>query len=227
MTAPAAERTRAALALGMLKSAEAVPALAALLRTGDPQAQRVAAEALAAIGTPAAVRTLVAPLADTQMTSARHAAMGGLEMAGPSAVAPLVAALRDSSAVVRANAAEMLGWLKPANAVADLARLLTDQDSTVRAQATWALGEVGTEPARLALLPAPNNPAPKSAPILAPMAALPAAPAPQAALPFTLADIPADYWTQAAIVALLVLAVLAFLLIGKGPRRPKTHFGPA
>ena len=83
VTAPAVERTRAALALGMLKSEEAVPGLAALLSTGDPQAQRVAAEALAAIGTPAAIGTLVAPLADPQMTSARHAAMGGLETAGP------------------------------------------------------------------------------------------------------------------------------------------------
>ena len=54
-TAPAVERTRAALALGMLKSEEAVPGLAALLSTGDPQAQRVAAEALAAIGTPSAI----------------------------------------------------------------------------------------------------------------------------------------------------------------------------
>ena len=183
VTAPAVERTRAALALGLLKSEEAVPGLAALLSTGDPQAQRVAAEALAAIGTPSAIGTLVAPLADPQMTSARHAAMGGLEMAGPSAVAPLVTALHDGNAVVRANAAEMLGWLKPADAVADLTRLLSDTDPAVQAQAAWALGEtlapalaserstgasagVGTEPARLALIPAPVAVA-NSAPILA------------------------------------------------------------
>ena len=89
------------------------------------------------------------------MTSARHAAMGGLETAGPSAVAPLVTALHDGNAVVRANAAEMLGWLKPASAVADLARLLSDPSTTVQAQAAWALDEIGTEPARLALNPAP------------------------------------------------------------------------
>jgi hypothetical protein len=46
-------------------------------------------------------------------------------------------------------------------------------------------------------------------------------------LPATLADVPADYWTQAAMAALLALALLAVVLIGKGPRRPKTHFGPA
>ena len=177
-SAPAAERTRAALALGLLKSTEAVPGLAALLSAGDPEAQRVAAEALAAIGTPAAMVALTMPLADPQMTSARHAAMGGLETAGPSAEAPLVAALHDGNAVVRANAAEMLGWLKPTNAVADLTRLLADPDPVVQAQAAWALGEtlapalrsgastfVGTEPARLPLIPAPI-PAPNSAPIL-------------------------------------------------------------
>ena len=49
VTAPAVERTRAVLALGLLKSEEAVPGLAALLSTGDPQAQRVAPEALAAM----------------------------------------------------------------------------------------------------------------------------------------------------------------------------------
>jgi HEAT repeat protein/photosystem II stability/assembly factor-like uncharacterized protein len=244
VTAPATERTRAALALGLLKSEEAIPGLAALLNTGDPQAQRVAAEALAAIGTPAAMRTLVAPLAHLQMTSARHAAMGGLETAGPSAVAPLVTALHDGNAVVRANAAEMLGWLKPADAVADLARLLSDSDPAVQAQAAWALGEIGTEPARLALVPAPvavansvpilaPNPAPipvlESAPISVQTAALPVAPAPLAtlaALPGALAEILAEYWAQATMVALLVLLLLAIVLIGKGPRRPRTHFGP-
>ena len=69
---PAVERTRAALALGMLKSGEAVPGLAALLNAGDPEAQRVAAEALAAIGTPAAMAALTAPLADQAMTPARR-----------------------------------------------------------------------------------------------------------------------------------------------------------
>ncbi|MCX6032588.1 MAG: HEAT repeat domain-containing protein [Chloroflexi bacterium] len=223
-SAPAAERTVAARALGLLKSAEAVPGLAALLSAGDPEAQRVAAEALAAIGTPAALAALTAPLSDRQMTSARHAAMGGLETAGPSAVAPLAAALHDGNAVVRANAAEMLGWLKPADAVADLARLLSDPDPTVQAQAAWALGEINTEPARLALNPAPLILAP-GAPILAPVAR-PVAPAPLAALPGAIADVPTDYWTLAAMAALLVLAMLAGTLIGKGPR-PTSHLGPA
>ena len=154
----AAERSRAALALGLLKSPEAVPGLAALLDTGNPGAQRVAAEALAGVGTPPAIAALMAPLADPQLTSARHAAMRGLEMVGQSAVGPLVVALLDGNLVVRANAAEMLGWVQPiddpsqrADAVAGLARLLSDPDPTVQAQAAWALGEMNTDPARLAL----------------------------------------------------------------------------
>jgi hypothetical protein len=194
-----------------------------LLNAGDPAAQRVAAEALAAIGTPAALAALMLPFADPMMTSARHAAMGGLEMAGPSAVAPLAAALRDGSAVVRANAAEMLGWLKPADAVADLARLLSDPNLTVQAQAAWALGEINTGPARLALIPAPIS-ARNSAPILAPVAISPVEPAPLAALPGAIADVPADTWTLAVIAALLVLALFAGAQIGKGPR-PTSHLG--
>ena len=232
-SAPAVERTRAALALGMLQSTEAVPGLAALLNAGDPGAQRVAAEALATIGTPAAMAALTAPLADQAMTSARHAAMGGLETAGPAAVASLTAALRDSGAVVRANAAEMLGWLKPAGAVADLTPLLSDQDPAVRAQAAWALGEIGTEAARLALITAPLS-APLSAPILAPITARPVVakvpvvvPAAAVSLPETLADITADDWTLAVMMALFVLVLLAIVMIGKGPRRPTTHLGPA
>ena len=120
----------------------------------------------------------------------------------------------------------MLGWLKPADAVADLARLLSDPDPTVQAQAAWALGEIDTEPARLALNPGAHS-STKLAPILAPVAAAPVAPAPLVALPGALADVSADYWSLAAMVALLVLVLLAIVLIGKGPRRPKSHFGPA
>ena len=229
----AAERSRAALALGLLKSPEAVPGLAALLDTGDPGAQRVAAEALAGVGTPPAIAALMAPLADPQLTSARHAAMRGLEMVGQSAVGPLVVALLDGNLVVRANAAEMLGWVQPiedpgqrADAVAGLARLLSDPDPTVQAQAAWALGEMNTEPARLALDSAPI-PAPVSAPILSPIAARPVAPAPLVALPGAIADVSADYWPLATVAGLLIIVLLAMLAVAltwKGPR-PASHLG--
>ena len=46
-------------------------------------------------------------------------------------------------------------------------------------------------------------------------------------LPETLADITADDWTLAVMMALFVLVLLAIVMIGKGPRRPTTHLGPA
>jgi hypothetical protein len=127
--------------------------------------------------------------------------------------------------------------------VADLGQLLSDSNAAVQAQAAWALGEIGTESARLALIPAPVavaksapivvlNPAPgptlELAPILAPTTArqvAPAAPAPLAALaalPGALADIPANSWSLTAI-ALLMLAMLAGIFIWRGPRSISHH----
>jgi hypothetical protein len=123
----------------------------------------------------------------------------------------------------------MLGWLKPATAVAELARLLADPDPTVQAQAAWALGELGTGPARLALISAPTIPAPNPAPILAPIAARPVALAPQAALSEALVDARADNWTLAVMATLLVLVLLAMLtvvLTWRGPR-PTSGLGHA
>lgn len=227
-TAPASERTRVALALGLLKSEEAVPGLAALLSAGDPEAQRVAAEALAGIGTSSAMVALVAPLADEQMTSARHAAMGGLETAGRIAVTPLRLALTDSSPLVRRNAAEALGWLSPvedplqrADTMTDLSRLLSDPNYAVQAQAAWALGEIGGEPASLALNPAPVVAAPVQ------RAELPVAPTLLAALPGAHVDVASNHWTAAAMSAILVLMMLVLLarmLIWIGPRH---HLRPS
>jgi HEAT repeat protein len=229
-----AVRGRAATALGLLHAEVAIPQLSTMLRHDGPGVTRYAAEALAAIGTPAAMAALTAPLADQGMTPARYAAMGALETAGQPAVTAVVAALNDSSAVVRANAAEMLGWLRPvkdstqrAGALAGLTGLLTDPDTAVQAQAAWALGELGAEPARLALIAAPIIPAPNPAPILAPLAAHPVALAPLAALPGALANIRADNWTLAAtLLALLLLAVLTVVLTWRGPR-PTSHLGHA
>ena len=150
--------------------------------------------------------------------------MGGLEMAGRSAAGPLIVALLDDNPVVRANAAEMLGWLQPiadlgerASAMDGLARLLTDPAPAVQIQAAWALGEMDTEPARLALNAAPT----------APTAVRPVAPAPLVALPGAIADVAADYWPLATVVGLVIivlLAMLAAVMFWKGPL-PTSHLG--
>ena len=67
----------------------------------------------------------------------------------------------------------------------------------------------GAGPARLAPIPAPD--------------ARTVAPAPLAALPGAIADVPADYWILAVMAALLVIMGT---LVGKGPRRT-SHRGHA
>jgi hypothetical protein len=92
------------------------------------------------------------------------------------------------------------------------------------------LGEINTEPARLALNPAPIPALLAVRPVApAPLAVRPVAPAPLAALPDVLADIRADNWTLAAIATLLVLVLLATLtvvLTWRGPR-PTSPLGHA
>jgi HEAT repeat protein len=106
---------------------------------------------LAAIGTSEAIAALRTPLSSAPMTSARNAAMIGLEAAGEQGVDGLTRALRDQSPALRTNAAEMLGWLKAGRATPELSTALSDTDAAVRVQAAWALGEIGTPEARLAL----------------------------------------------------------------------------
>ncbi len=228
-------QAEAATAMALRHAEETIPRLSIMLQNDAPGASRLAAETLAAMGTPAAMAALTAPLADQKMTPARQIAMGVLEATGQPAVPAMVAALSDSNAVVRTNAAEMLGWLSPvadpvqkAAAVTVLDRLLTDPAPAVQAQAAWALGEMGTVPASsLVLIPAPIPapvPAPLPAPILAPMAALPVVQAPLAPMPDTLADVWAVFGARVAIGTLLLLALLAIVLIGKGPR-PTSDLG--
>jgi HEAT repeat protein len=124
---------------------------------------------------------------------------------------------------VRANAAEMLGWLQPADAVTDLTRLLLDADRGVQVQAAWALGEINTEPARLALNPAPSL-APNPAPALEATAGS-KAPAPLAPSPNATAETPSASTIPAMMAALLGLALLAVVLIWKGPWST-SHLGP-
>jgi HEAT repeat protein len=222
-------RARAATALGLLKARVAIPQLDAMLQRDGPLARRAAAEGLAAIGTPAAIAALARPLRDVEMTPVRYMAMHGLEMAGQGAIMPLRLALMDNNPVVRRNAAEMLGWLGAADAVPDLVQSLSDQDAAVRAQANWALGEIHTAPAQLALRQLANGEVGR--PILqttgdaAPrVSARPSAAVVPSLWSNALALAAASRWQLASFASLLALAILVFLLIGKGPRQ---HFRPS
>ena len=233
---PADEVTRArvATALGLLNAETVIPQLAMRLRDVETQARRNAAETLAGIGTPEAIAALMKPLRDAELTPARYMAMQGLKMAGQSAVTPLRLALLDRDPVMRRNAAEMLGWLGATEAVPDLVQSLSDQDAAVRNQATWALGEMHTVAAQLALRQVASGEAGR--PILratnaAPADATTGANVSQSSTVFrsmwsnALALVVPGRWTLAVLVSLLALAILAAMLIWKGPRQQ--HLRPS
>ena len=187
----------------------------------DPGLRAATARALGFAHDPALLSTLMVHLSDPDQLTGDQVAQAIGRLGDASAVPLLLAALSDTDETLRARAATALGLLRAEEAIPQLSTMRRLDGPLARRSAAAALAAVGT-PAAKAALNALNPP-----PILAPIVALPAAPAPPAALPGALVDVPANYWTRAAMVALLALMLLAAALIGKGPRRPKTHFGPA
>ena len=172
------------------------------------------------------------------MTPVRFAAMNGLQLAGQSAILPLRVALSsDNDPAMRRNAAEMLGWLSAADAVPALAQALSDPDATVRTEATWALAEMHTAPAELALsqvaAAAPASPILQTADTTTGATISSAdpdrqneAPLVPAALPGALAQALLNGWILGALATVLALATLAamVILLWTGPRR---HLKPS
>jgi hypothetical protein len=187
----------------------------------DPGLRAATARALGFSHDPALLSTLMVHLDDPDLLAGDQVAQAVGRLDDAADVPLLLPALSDTDQTIRARAATALGLLRAEEAIPQLSTMRRLDGPLARRSAAEALAAIGT-PAAMAALNALNPP-----PILAPIAALPAAPAPPAALPGALVDVPADYWTRAAMVALLALMLLAAALIGKGPRRPKTHFGPA
>ena len=204
-----------------LVSLEVGPKFVDGLYDPDPGLRAATARALGFSHDPALLSTLMVHLNDPDLLAGDQVAQAIGRLGDASAVPLLLAALSDTDETIRARAATALGLLHAEEAIPQLSTMRRLDGPLARRSAAEALAAIGT-PAAMAALNALNPP-----PILAPIAALPAAPAPSAALPGALVDVPADYWTRAAMVALLALMLLAAALIGKGPRRPKTHFGPA
>ena len=204
-----------------LVSLEVGPQFVSGLYDPDPGLRAATARALGFSHDPALLSTLMVHLDDPDLLAGDQVAQAIGRLGDASAVPLLLLALSDTDETLRARAATALGLLHAEEAIPQLSTMRRLDGPLARRSAAEALAAIGT-PAAVVALNALNPP-----PILAPIAALPAAPAPSAALPGALADVPADYWTRAAMVALLALLLLAAALIGKGPRRPKTHFGPA
>ena len=141
-TSPVARRN-AALGLGMLDDARAVPTLITHLTDQAGPVRAQVAWALGAIDDARAVPPLIARLADSdgEVRAKVVWSLGALDDAR--AVEPLSRAITDAESKVRRQVAWALGAIGDARAVPALSTALNDEDRQVRRHAAWALGQVG------------------------------------------------------------------------------------
>jgi cyclophilin family peptidyl-prolyl cis-trans isomerase/HEAT repeat protein len=179
---PAADRARAALAMGRIQSPFYADALAAAVDDTDPEVRHAAWFALGQLGLaegavppPAAIEAARHGLLDPDPEVVAMAVEALGKLAPPGAAADLVPRLGHASAAVRAETAHALLRLRfvptwrgeakeppplPDSAVAALAEGLQDQDATVRQAAAHALSRYGEAAAASALAGLAADPEP-------------------------------------------------------------------
>jgi HEAT repeat protein len=147
-----AVRYAAALSLGELEDAGAVPALCEQLEDGDSMARQAAAIALGRVGDRAAFEPLVGALQHGP-AEVRFQAVASLAEIDPvRAFDAILGALRDADAEVRGAAAAALGDDGDQRARDPLAGLLEDPERSCRFEAAYALARFGDRRAIAALL---------------------------------------------------------------------------
>jgi HEAT repeat protein/DNA-binding phage protein len=151
-------RERAAEALGVLGSAEAIPALIKTLNTDkEGDVRRRSVEGLGSLGSAEAIPALLQALKTDKEGDVRNCAAEALGSLGSAeAISALLHAIKtDNDNNVRGGAAFALGSLGGAEAMhALLQALKTDKDSLVRGNAAYALGVLKSAEAIPALLQA-------------------------------------------------------------------------
>jgi len=134
-------RSKAALALGLVRDAEAVPALVHLLDDASDQVRAAAVDALGTIGDSAAVEALLGRLGQ-QSHHQQARLVEALRRIGPSVAGSIVA--RDAKdAEERILIAEVLALVGGAGARATLLAWTSDEDARVRAEAWRAIAAIG------------------------------------------------------------------------------------
>ena len=130
--------------------AAARPALAELVKSGDPKFRREVIETIGQIGPHAAEAAATAvseALRDDDPTirSAAAVALGHIGRDSKPAVLALIAALKDTDCIVQTFAIEALGRIGPhaQEATAGLIETLHDEHPPVRAAAARAIGRIG------------------------------------------------------------------------------------
>jgi HEAT repeat protein len=141
---------KAALALGHLRSPQAIPSLVAAALNPSRALCWHAAAALSHIGNPEAMDTLFKMLHHKSI-QVQAAAAKALGRNGLPAVSPLIDALERCDDLVKLHAAHALGQISSPMAVPALIEALSHASRAVRFEATWALGQIESPLAAAAL----------------------------------------------------------------------------
>ena len=140
------ERQRAAIALGNLRDAGAVPALIAALEDPDDFVRNFAARSLGELKDTRAVDPLIAAMEDKNLLVQRSAAESLGFIGDSGAVASLIEAARGGNDILRRAAIEALGRIGDPGAIGILVETLQGEDIFLQNGASAALTGIG-EPA--------------------------------------------------------------------------------
>ncbi len=132
---------KAAIALGYLRSPQAINPLIAATKNPHRQIHWQAASALSWIGSVDAISALVKLLRHPSI-QVQAAVAKALGRASLPAVSPLVEALKHSDDMVKVHAAHSLGQISSPLAVTTLIEALESNSKSVRFEAAWALGQI-------------------------------------------------------------------------------------
>lgn len=141
---------KAAMALGHMRSHQAISNLVAVARDPERQLYEHATMALSCIDSIDAIKLLIGML-QHESIPVQAAAAKALGKSGLPAATPLVEALERGEDLVRIRAARSLGQINSPLAVPSLIRALSDPIQKVRSEAAWALGQIRSPLAASAL----------------------------------------------------------------------------
>jgi HEAT repeat protein len=150
--------SRAAYALGQLRSESALQPLLEALKDPDPVVRWCAASALGQLRSESALPALLEALKDPEASVRLRAASALGQLRPESALPPLLEALKHPDAHVRGRAAGALGELRPESALPPLLEAMKDPAAFVRGSATDALGQLRSNSALQPLLEAMKDP---------------------------------------------------------------------
>ncbi len=136
-------RANAAADLGLIHSAEAMPALMRALKDSDVRVRQAAVWAIGQVGTPASLSGLVRLLGDRSLVVAQRTQEVLAERGGEIADSILRYAETSSSRSGRLAAVQLIGWLRITTGADFLLRCMNDLDPEVRVKSVKACAAIG------------------------------------------------------------------------------------